>query len=61
MLKILFFAISLTFAPLSIGQELFEFENGQVADADDINTNFQTLKNAIDSISSEDGATLYAA
>lgn len=43
---------------ISYSQDLVEFENGQVADADDMNANFSSLKEAIDSISIEAGATL---
>jgi hypothetical protein len=35
---------------LAISQELTQFENGKVADADKINQNFQVLKNAIENI-----------
>ena len=52
------FILSLFISPLSIAQDLVEFENGQVANADDINANFQALKESIDSISVEAGATL---
>ncbi|MDB2668072.1 hypothetical protein N9Y71_07305, partial [Luminiphilus sp.] len=40
------------------GQALIEFENGAVANADDINANFNTLKEAIDAINLEAGTTL---
>jgi len=43
------FILSLFISPLSIAQDLVEFENGQVANADDINANFQALKESIDS------------
>ena len=33
--------------PLASAQNLVEFENGQVADADDINSNFSALKNEL--------------
>jgi len=36
-------------APISAGQTLKSFSNGTVANADDINSNFQALKSAIDS------------
>ena len=50
--------LSLFISPLSIAQDLVEFENGQVADADDMNGNFSSLKQAIDAINVEAGATL---
>ena len=37
------FIVSLFISPLSTAQDLVEFENGQVADANDINSNFQSL------------------
>ena len=52
------FILSLFIFPLSIAQDLVEFENDQVADTNDINANFSSLKEAIDSISVEAGATL---
>ncbi|MDB2379476.1 putative glycoside hydrolase [Luminiphilus sp.] len=52
------FILSLFISPLSTAQDLVEFENGQVADANDMNANFSSLKEAIDSISVEAGATL---
>ena len=42
----------------SYSQELVEFGNGQVADADDINANFNSLKQVINAINVEAGATL---
>ena len=54
LLVIVLFGIS---APVS-AQDLGEFENGGVADADDINTNFRTLKDAISAIAIAQGATL---
>ena len=52
----------LLLSPLVVAQNaLTEFKNGDVANADDINTNFQILKNAIDSINSESGSTLFTA
>ena len=39
-----------------LAQELTEFENGQVANADDINANFEALKDAIQAI--DTGAVL---
>ena len=48
----------LLFSPQAISQELTEFENGAVANADDINSNFNTLKEAIDAINIQAGATL---
>ena len=57
-----FVAVAFLLAPLVNAQdELTEFENGAIADADDINSNFQILKNAIDSINSDDGSKLYTA
>ena len=55
------FILSLFIFPLSTAQDLVEFENGQVADADDMNGNFSSLKDAIDSISIEAGANLLTA
>ena len=52
------FILSLFISPLSTAQDLVEFENGQVADANDMNANFSSLKEAIDSINIEAGATL---
>lgn len=47
------FAPILLLLPLSLSaQDLVEFQNGQVADAEDINANFQALKNSIDGINS---------
>ena len=43
---------------ISYSQDLVEFENGQVADADDMNANFNSLKQAINAISVEAGASL---
>ena len=48
--------------PLSLSaQDLVEFQNGQVADADDMNANFSSLKEALDAISLQLGATLLTA
>ena len=52
------FILSLLIFPLSIAQDLVEFENGQIANADDMNANFSSLKEAIDAINVEAGATL---
>lgn len=53
------FLFILLVLPLSISaQDLVEFQNGQVADADDMNANFSSLKEAIDALSVEAGATL---
>jgi hypothetical protein len=52
------FILSLFISPLSIAQDLVEFENGQIADADDMKANFSSLKQAINAISVEAGATL---
>ena len=41
-------------------QDLVEFNNGRIADADDINANFKILKEAIDDINPEDGVRLFA-
>ena len=50
---------ALIISPLSLSaQDLVEFQNGQVADADDMNANFSSLKEAIDALSIEAGATL---
>lgn len=43
------FILSLFITSLSAAQDLVAFENGEVADADDINANFQALKEYIDS------------
>ena len=44
-------AMALSFWVFSASaQELVEFENGQVANADDINSNFQALKEAVQGI-----------
>ena len=40
----------LIFSSLVLAQELVEFENGQVANAEDINTNFQALKDSFQGI-----------
>lgn len=40
--------LSLFISSLSTAQDLVEFENGQVADAEDINANFDVLKSRID-------------
>ena len=50
--------LSLFISTLATAQDLVEFENGQVADADDMNANFSSLKEAIDAINIEAGATL---
>ena len=50
--------LSLFISSLSTAQDLVELENGQVANANDMNANFSSLKEAIDSISVEAGATL---
>ena len=49
----LFLVISLLVVPLASAQELHTFSNGEVADAEKINENFQALK---DSVSSTDRA-----
>ena len=41
-------------------QDLVEFNNGQIADADDINANFKILKEAIDDIDLNGGVQLFA-
>ena len=49
------FLFTLLILPLSLpAQDLVEFQNGQVADADDMNANFSSLKEAIDALSIED-------
>lgn len=51
------FLFTLLILPLSLpAQDLVEFQNGQVADADDMNANFSSLKEAIDALSIEAGA-----
>ena len=41
--------------PLSLSaQDLVEFQNGQVADAEDMNANFQALKHSINAVNSTD-------
>lgn len=47
-LLLLFLATLLT--PALYAQDLVEFENGQVANADDINTNFQTLNDRLTTV-----------
>ena len=42
--------------PLLSAQDLVEFENGQIASADEINANFQALKDSIDAVNSTDRA-----
>lgn len=51
----------LLLSPPSVAQEIVEFENGSVANAEDINSNFNTLKEAIDAVSVAAGATLLTA
>jgi hypothetical protein len=58
-LKILFFVISLSLATQVSAQYLVEFDNGRIADADDINTNFRALKEAIEALNTNDGAKLF--
>ncbi len=53
---LLFFVAS----PL-LAQELKEFSNGEVADADDVNFNFTLLKDAIDALALEPTSTIIAA
>ena len=53
---LLFFVAS----PL-LAQELKEFSNGEVADADDVNFNFTLLKDAIDALAVEPMSTIIAA
>ena len=43
-------AAALLLPSLAISQELTQFENGQVADADVVNQNFQVLKDAIENV-----------
>lgn len=43
---------------IASAQEIVQFENGQVADANDINSNFNLLKDAIDQISPSTAARL---
>ena len=57
-MKRFFLSILLIFPVGLSAQDLVEFENGQVADADDINSNFNSLKLLIDSIEKESGARL---
>ena len=45
----------------SLSQELKEFSNGEVADADDVNFNFSLLKDAIDALALEPTSTIIAA
>ena len=54
-------AIAMLIPSLAVSQELTQFENGQVANAEDINSNFTLLKEAIDSISLRAGASLLTA
>ena len=53
-MKRLFLSILLIFPVGLSAQDLVEFQNGQVADADDINANFQALKDSIDSVNSRE-------
>ena len=58
----LLFSILLLFSNPLLAQELVEFENGKVADADDINGNFDLLESQIDELSAQlkpgfDGST----
>lgn len=46
-MRYLFIVLIITFSTAIAAQELIEFENGQVADADDINSNFQELLDTI--------------
>lgn len=48
----LLLVISLYWATLAMADVPYTFENGQVADADQINANFSDLDNRIDSVSS---------
>ena len=48
-------------ASSSLLQELKEFSNGEVADADDVNFNFTLLKDAIDALALEPTSTIIAA
>ena len=48
-------------ASASLSEELKEFSNGEVADADDINFNFELLKDAIDALALEPTSTIIAA
>jgi hypothetical protein len=43
----LFTVLIITFSTAIAAQELVEFENGKVADAEDINSNFQKLLDTI--------------
>ena len=54
--SLLFFVVS-----PSLSQELKEFSNGEVADADDVNFNFTLLKDAIDALAVEPTSTIIAA
>ena len=54
-------AAALLLPSLAVSQELTQFQNGQVANAEDINSNFMLLKEAIDSISLRAGAALLTA
>ena len=46
-MRYFFFILSVFISTLSIAQDLVEFQNGQVANAEDMNANFQRLKNEI--------------
>ena len=54
-------AILFFVASSSLSQELKEFSNGEVADADDVNFNFTLLKDAIDALALEPTSTIIAA
>ena len=52
---------ALFFSCATYAQTLVQFEDGQVADADEINANFNALKRAIDAIDVPSGASLLVA
>ena len=54
------FILSLFIFPLSIAQDLVEFENGQVADADDMNANFQNLDDRLISLEAQTNELEYS-
>ena len=59
MLKALFLVVSLFSLSSISAQDLVEFNNGRIADADDINANFDILRKAIDALNPNDDVQLF--
>ena len=59
MLKALFLVVSLFSLSSISAQDLVEFNNGRIADADDINANFDILREAIDALNPNDDVQLF--